>query len=165
MIEILYMTITTAQACTPVKIDLATILKTASVALGFFSPFLVAFVLKDKTHEHAIQTRMLRERSSDRESHDKLDMVVEWRDLIVLAFSGVLLLLFSAADKSTSSCASTALMAETVTYFLVPISFLLAFLLAIKVNIVLFTSRWKYLLLYAPIMLLYVTAFYMIYLP
>lgn len=152
------------------------ILKGVPLIIGILLNIFLPFVLNEKTHEYATDGTLIKSKKrEDRNPHDTLDYVIQWRDLIIAVFTGIFVLQFAAAEDITSPSQKLAFIsipfkwhlsdvAIAFTVVLVPIFLILAFVLSSKLKSTSVQSPIRYWFKFSLLVIpLYAVSFLFIY--
>jgi hypothetical protein len=132
------------------------ILKGVPLIVGILLNIILPFVLNEKAHEYATDGTLIKSKKSEnRNPHDTLDYVIQWRDLIIAVFTGIFVLQFAAAEDITSTSQKLAFIplpfkwhlsdvAIAFTVILVPLLLILAFILSLKLKSTSVQSAFQY---------------------
>ncbi len=152
------------------------ILKGTPLFVGLLLTISLPYLLYEKTHHYARDGVLIKRRKEeDRNPHDSLDYVLNWRDLITTIFTGIFVLQFAAAEEITSRSHKLAFislpfdwrLSEVATFctiILVPLLLIFAFFLSVQLKTTGLQSRWQYWMKFCVFVLpFYFIAFLFVY--
>ena len=131
------------------------ILKGAPLIVGLLLTTFLPYLLYEKTHQYARDSVLIKRRKEeDRNPHDSLDYVLNWRDLITTIFTGIFVLQFAAAEEITSTSQKLAFInlpfnwhlsdVATILTIFVPVVLIFAFFLSVQVKTTGLQSKRQY---------------------
>jgi len=132
-------------------------------------------VLRRRTHGLAVKSLLLdkEETPADKESHETMDYLLNWRDLITAVVTGLFVLEFSVAEKVTEKITAIhpvtsgqsvawAIVVVIAMIFLIPLFLVAAWYLTNKLELNPMQSKLKYWLLFTFFVVpLYVVSFFL----
>ncbi len=139
--------------CPSIYLDAVTLPKSLALILGLLISTLTSYLLHERTHFNAVDVLLLAAQDTDPEGHDKLNKLLEWRDLIIGGMCGVFALNFTAAEKLASGCTFVANVAQVVVFGLVPVMLLTIVILVSKLQLRHIRSSLGYWLLFSAMVL------------
>ena len=148
------------------------ILKGMPLVIGIFLTLFLPVLLHGRTHHIASKENLV----SDETSHDTLDYLLNWRDLLIAVPTGLFVLQFAAAGQLTSTCHNLFFIqlpqemqlsdVALIVVFITPILLLFGWLLAEKLELRQAQSK----VIYWPIFIIsvipwYLLSFFFVYSP